>query len=426
MLLTEKIGNALIVGSSVIVTGPDGADDLLDVVSAKLDKAGMRVLAIRPPLDAASFMSQFARGWRLLLKSNDKAAVASLLPKSSGERFTMFVHDAHTMPRETVGQVERMAQAWPGLRVVFGGEPDTTERLHLENHPTLRQRISVWLQVPTPDAEAGHSEARVEGAPGPRPVRTTRPMVQVPRRRRGRATRVYGAAGLLLGVAAAVAAVPNAGRIQTTVAGWETELRTWTGGRMPAAATPASAPPGQMQDLGVPGTGRLPAGTAPATPRQATPMPGQATPEPANAQPAPSRNRAEINRTPLQTLPPAPPPPLIALTQADVVPPVAAEPATLPEPISPELADSITRHARAILYSGNVTDARPLLGRAAAAGNGGAALTLSASYDAGALRRIRATDTRADRAQSATWFAVAQSLQGSPKPGVPAQPDRKH
>ncbi len=137
----DKVVTGLTAGASVVVRGVGGTADILPAVAVALAEAGQRVLEVRPPLDGAAFIGQLAAGWR------SSVGGPAMPPATSAETFVLLVHEAEQMPPETVRHLERLAQAWPGMRIVLGGAPSTASAISAGLYPTLNDRLSVFVQL---------------------------------------------------------------------------------------------------------------------------------------------------------------------------------------------------------------------------------------------------------------------------------------
>lgn len=139
--VVDKVVTGLTAGASVVIRGVGGTGDILPAVAAALAEAGQRVLEVRPPLDGAAFIGQLAAGWRCSVGG------PAVPPATSAETFVLLVHGAEQMPAETVRHLERLAQAWPGMRIALGGAPSTASAISAGLYPTLTHRLSVTVQL---------------------------------------------------------------------------------------------------------------------------------------------------------------------------------------------------------------------------------------------------------------------------------------
>ncbi|HXW73004.1 MAG TPA: hypothetical protein VEK34_16540 [Methylocella sp.] len=87
----------------------------------------------------------------------------------------------------------------------------------------------------------------------------------------------------------------------------------------------------------------------------------------------------------------------------------AASPSEAASPPSQQTAD-IVKRAKEVLLSGDIETARPLLRRAALAGDASAALALATTYDPIALDRLHAHGLVPDAAMARFWYEKAQEL----------------
>jgi hypothetical protein len=121
-------------------------------------------------------------------------------------------------------------------------------------------------------------------------------------------------------------------------------------------------------------------------------------------------------------LPPAAPaPPTPAPEPATTIPSLPEAPPTLPQvgthaagPAQPALTaaeiDALLVRGEALLQTGRGGDARPLLERAAVAGNGAAAMRLGQTYDPAFLARMRWQGIHADAGLAVFWYRRGQEL----------------
>ena len=85
-----------------------------------------------------------------------------------------------------------------------------------------------------------------------------------------------------------------------------------------------------------------------------------------------------------------------------------------PGPVAPEMLAALVRRGDAMMAIGDVSAARLLYERAAAAGSGAAATALGRSYDPAALATLRVRGLRGDAAAAAAWYRRGVSL-GDPE-----------
>jgi len=121
---------------------------------------------------------------------------------------------------------------------------------------------------------------------------------------------------------------------------------------------------------------------------------------------------------PVASLPPAPAP--------AAVPTVAAPPVPVPQPAPPlpdtansgsdsllldrDEIDMLVRRGQELLANGDISSARLLLRRAAAAGNADAALALGETFDPQVIQRLGAVGAEPDAALARQWYQRASDL----------------
>jgi hypothetical protein len=189
----------------------------------------------------------------------------------------------------------------------------------------------------------------------------------------------------------------------------------------PAAPVPPFDGPLEAPD----GIAAPPPWTLGETPRTATPLP---MPEPEAALPGPE----EVVVPPRMADPPAVPgAPSVATRDAApdadlavaVPPPPAVEPrpdpvaaAVAPPPVAmaPAMLAALIRRGDDMLAIGDVSAARLLYARAAAAGSGPAAIAVGRTHDPAAIARLGLRGLRPDPAAAATWYRRALAL-GEPE-----------
>jgi hypothetical protein len=168
-------------------------------------------------------------------------------------------------------------------------------------------------------------------------------------------------------------------------------------------AKPAGPPPtAERQDAGSPAAPKV----GPTPPAESASIVSPPTPA---VGPAPS-------------LPPAaaaPPPPAsepTATTPSSPAAPLSPHPAGTPStgPAQPALSaaeiDALLGQGEALLRTGRAGDARPLLERAAVAGDGAAAMRLGQTYDPAFLARMRWQGIHADAGLAVFWYRRGQEL----------------
>ena len=107
---------------------------------------------------------------------------------------------------------------------------------------------------------------------------------------------------------------------------------------------------------------------------------------------------------PVAAVPAAPPPPAI-------VPPASAPPAVAPRPrLDPALLAALMRRGDALLAVGDISAARLVYGRAAAAGSGAAATALGRTWDPGYLAGIGGRGITGDEKEAASWYRQGSAL----------------
>ena len=466
MLLADEIAIALTSGASVIATGPGngpgGASDVLDLVAAELAEAGIRSLSLRPPLDAASFAAQFADGWR-------SAARGAAMPAAgSTEKFAILVHEAHNLPPGALRHLDRLAATWPGMQLAFAGLPGAAGLIRSADYPALAERASKAIDIaapklrlaltPVPSSHPPRLEAAKPAIPAIPLPPATAPKT-APRRRHGRRgsasiVTALGAACISTGILVTPAAIPA----HYGAAGLD-----WWRARLPSAAAAAPRPdtPERQAEAPADSPPVLPVLTQSLPPL--APTPAVAAPEPVAARPSDSTSlaapppkqsaeaaapkldlppvntpadepaveastQAPAPSPPQQAEPPQaepPPPEPVTIALADIRPPappaappapqpVLARPAPPPDPAALAMADSMTRRGRAMLEIGDVSAARLLLERAAAAGSGPAALAMGTTFDPATLSRLGTMGVQPNPAQAAQWYRLALS-RGEPQ-----------
>jgi TPR repeat protein len=162
-------------------------------------------------------------------------------------------------------------------------------------------------------------------------------------------------------------------------------------GHAATAAVPAAGPPGGIVASKQPGAGEPPAPVAIAA--IAVPAVGKAA--------SPAATGADTG----ERLPPAPagaPEPSVPLQPAAAA--MAGEP--LPEPVR----TALRQRGDALLAVGDVSAARRLYERAAAAGSGEAAAAAGKTYDPNILALIGAVGMRPDPEEAASWYRRAVAL----------------
>jgi TPR repeat protein len=80
----------------------------------------------------------------------------------------------------------------------------------------------------------------------------------------------------------------------------------------------------------------------------------------------------------------------------------------------PAVIGAMLLRGEALLALGDISGARRFFERAAASGNGPAALAMGGTYDPGVLATIGARGIAPDRAVALTWYRRAQAL-GEPR-----------
>jgi len=413
LLLADEIANALAAGRSVALTHDDHVADLLEMVRGIAAESGIQVLSLRPPFDGASFLTQFARAWRLVGPMPDGVRV--MPPKGSDKRFVLEINQAQAVPAETIAQLEIMAQAWPGMQLILADGPDAPAGGRPDRRALLQRRN--WLSVTVPAAQrpnapmpaAPRSAAPADAAPDSGPAAPASPGKPP-----GRISRVpvwslsLGALSLL-----AFLAVPRFSQDLGRLEG------RWTAAR--SDAVPASAP---VQDHPAAPTASVELAAAteparPALPEQPKMAAGPVVPivVPAVAEPVQPVREAAAHLPPPQPAAPLPnraataPAVLGASTPAMVAAttPVTAA-STSPvmvDAMTPVMVDAMTRRGLAMLELGDVSAARLLLARAASAGSGAAAYAMGTTFDAATLERIGAVGIQPNPASAAVWYRLA-------------------
>ena len=109
---------------------------------------------------------------------------------------------------------------------------------------------------------------------------------------------------------------------------------------------------------------------------------------------------------------PPPPPKQVPAAAAPAPPePVAATATVPPNPgVSALQVGELLEHGDSLLFTGDVVSARLFYERAAAAGDGRAALRLGATFDPGFLSRAGLGKVQADAAQARLWYNRALDL----------------
>ncbi len=193
----------------------------------------------------------------------------------------------------------------------------------------------------------------------------------------------------------------------------------------PADADRPPATPPRLPDVPVAATAK----DGPATTPKADPAPDHA-PEhmaspaavPDAATPAPVPDSAASEATP--PVPAVPPPgpapdpaPAAPAAQVQTVPApdsAASAPRATPSPgppaVNPSLAEMMVRRGDALLREGDVSAARLLYDRAAAAGSGRAATAMGKTFDAAFLAGIGVVGLSGDPALAATWYRRGAEL----------------
>ena len=145
--------------------------------------------------------------------------------------------------------------------------------------------------------------------------------------------------------------------------------------------------------------------------------------EPATAQPAPLRSEPPAPNLPTDQARVSPPPTIAGRTAAD---PVAMSrpvevPQSVPQPrrteppperltLAPPEIGALLSRGEALLNAGDVAAARPLLERAALAGDATAALRLGQSYDPGYLANAGLRETAGNLGLAIFWYRRGQEL----------------
>ncbi|MGI4952083.1 MAG: hypothetical protein ACRYGM_09780 [Janthinobacterium lividum] len=405
LLLADEIANALAAGRSVALTHDDPVADLLEMVRGIAAESGIQVLSLRPPFDGASFLTQFARAWRLVGPMPDGVRV--MPPKGSDKRFVLEINQAQAVPAETIAQLEIMAQAWPGMQLILADGPDAPAGGRLDRRALLQRRS--WLSVTVPAAQrpnapmpaAPRSAALADAAPASGPAAPASPGKPP-----GRISRVpvwslsLGALSLL-----AFLAVPRFSQDLGRLEGRWSAVRS--------DAVPAS-PPVQDHPAAPTASVELAAATEPARPslpEQPKVTAGPVVPivVPAAAEPVQPVREAAAHLPPPQ---PAAPLPNRAATAPTVLGDstpamVAATTPVTAASTSPVMVDAMTRRGLAMLELGDVSAARLLLARAASAGSGAAAYAMGTTFDAATLERIGAVGIQPNPASAAVWYRLA-------------------
>jgi len=396
LLLADEIASALVAGQSVVLTHADPVADLLDMVRGIAAESGIQLLSLRPPLDSASFLTQFAKAWRLVGPMPDGVRV--MPSKGSAQQFILEINQAQAIPSETIAQLEIMAQAWPGMQLILADGPDVPAGGQADRRALLQRRP--WLSVTVPAAQrpnapvpaAARSATPADPAPASGPVAPANP-----KKPPGRSSRVpawtlsLGALSLL-----AFLAVP---RFSQDLSSLESRSMTARSDAVPA--------PTQMQDRPAASV-ELAAATEPAKPSP----PADPRPPAGSAVPIVVPAAADLVQPVREAMAQPPPPP------AD---PVMGRPAGPPSPLpslaaaspagsaatTPLMVDAMTRRGLAMLELGDVSAARLLLARAASAGSGAAAYAMGTTFDAATLERIGAVGIQPNPASAAVWYRLA-------------------
>ncbi|WP_052401890.1 hypothetical protein [Muricoccus aerilatus] len=185
----------------------------------------------------------------------------------------------------------------------------------------------------------------------------------------------------------------------------------------PAAATEgAEASPGEGAGDPV-ASGQPPAVHAPAVHEEAEgPSLASALPVP-SAGPAPPAPAPVPEETPVAgpvaglAEPPLPGPSLLGPA---AMPSAVVAPRPPPGPVAPEMLAALVRRGDAMMAIGDVSAARLLYERAAAAGSGAAATAMGRSYDPEELAALQVRGLRGDPAMAATWYRRGVAL-GDPE-----------
>jgi hypothetical protein len=187
----------------------------------------------------------------------------------------------------------------------------------------------------------------------------------------------------------------------------------------PAALTPASqseplpANPARPDPPKADGVASAPGALASASPALPASSPEQA----AQSEPAPASGPAAAKT------PATPSAPVVTALVAPPPAPVARPAASSPVPpvsMAPELLDALVRRGNAMLAVGDVSAARLLFERAAAAGSATAATGLGRTYDPLVLETLSVRGLRPDPDMAASWYQRAVAM-GDPAAKLLAQ-----
>lgn len=186
----------------------------------------------------------------------------------------------------------------------------------------------------------------------------------------------------------------------------------------PAAADPAVVTP-ERERNDLPATLAAPAQAVAQGPASTATPP----PEPIEEPPAPildaalaalAREAATARTTARAVQADAAPPAAAPRSGQAAAPPVPAPVTPLAVPDPPAVVGAMILRGEALLAIGDISGARRFFERAAASGNGAAALAMGGTYDPGVLATIGARGITPDRATALVWYRYAASL-GDPR-----------
>ena len=423
----------------IVVTGPAGSGKtaLLDALVPLLEKDMLRVFRVGKDasgrVSLKHLLSQVLavpiEPTTLLEAEAARACEILMFPATSDEGTVVAVDDAHTIEDAALRLLDIVSVRGPQcvhpVSILLVGEPrlggvtqfvlagatcdSVVETLVMppaaplpaprrdsgqRDPPPAPERALPPLQIPNISAAP-----RLPATDAPAPKSLS--VVSLPAARPARSV-LLPALGLLL-LSFSLLAIGLAGRpgdVATWRAGAASTLASvtralrdrWAAAWSPAPVSPAPIVPAPISRAPAPPAPVAPAPVAPPLPAPASAATGQPPPPP----PPPVVPVA---------VQPSPPPPM-----ASVPPPapVAAVPAA--SGLTPAMVQTLLSRGSTLFASGDVSAARLLFQRAAAAGNASAATRVGETFDPDVLARIGAVGIQGDVEAAASWYRQAITL----------------
>jgi hypothetical protein len=448
----------------IVVTGPAGSGKtaLLDALVPLLEKDMLRVFRVGKDasgrVSLKHLLSQVLavpiEPTTLLEAEAARACEILMFPATSDEGTVVAVDDAHTIEDAALRLLDIVSVRGPQcvhpVSILLVGEPrlggvtqfvlagatcdSVVETLVMppaaplpaprrdsgqRDPPPAPERALPPLQIPNISAAP-----RLPATDAPAPKSLS--VVSLPAARPARSV-LLPALGLLL-LSFSLLAIGLAGRpgdVATWRAGAASTLASvtralrdrWAAAWSPAPVSPAPIVPAPISRAPAPPApvapapiSRAPAPPAPVAPAPVAPPPVAPAPV---APPLPAPASAATGQPP----PPPPPPVVPVAVQPSPPPPMASVPPPAPvaavpaaSGLTPAMVQTLLSRGSTLFASGDVSAARLLFQRAAAAGNASAATRVGETFDPDVLARIGAVGIQGDVEAAASWYRQAITL----------------